>query len=576
MPGTANFSLVKEFSSPDFTRASVFNQFADQVDTLLREMEQAEETLVQVRNMVSDVAQAGAPPGATINGDAWVVDTWGAGVYVGTFVGAFADGDIAEYSDALVGWVRVLANVGGIPVLNAQVIVKAAGAAGSFAAQANAIASYNGRWNFETPTDGRRALVIGEQTVFENQTFIYDLVTAGWYSLGVTVIPNPTVWEVNKGGNDDTGSGAIERPYLTIAAAIADAAFAAGDTIAVGPGVYAETLALVESMNIVEKYPGTVTIQDAVVGGAVVTLTPAAAGMTVRLFCNVINTNNATVADDAVALNNVAGVGVGILIFNGEVLNGGALGTALRVTGDNAANTELTQAYIDKATITGGMVAILEVALDIVRYNNTPMVGGAAAWHTISGPAGRYILANVLQLAAAAAEAINFGAGTASGVILGIGSSVVAGTLNMNTSGTGIAVLTAGSEIGQVIATLPGTMHRWYGSNELGITRFAVDLNAIATTLMYTVPAGRVFCPHTARSNNRTVASGAALVYQIDGTGAASVVAAVGAAALALGCKNEVVVIDAMVAAATLLYNVTTASAVGGDLTDAEVIGYLY
>jgi len=576
MLATTNFQLTREVGGATFARATIFNTLVDRLDSVLGTMQEDTLMPIQMRNMVTDAAQAATTPAAPENGDGFVVNTWGVGNYVGTYVGAYADGDLSEYNEALGGFVRVLANASGVPVLNSRVIVKATGAGGSFATAANQLAQFNGVWSFATPVDGQPVLITGEGTVWENETFVYDAVVAGWYSQGVSDIRVSNTWFVDKAGNDDTGSGSFDRPFLTIAGAMAGASFVAGDTILVGPGVYAETLALVESVNIIELCPGTVTIQNAVVGAAVVTMTPPAADMTVRLECNVINTSNATGADDAIALNNVAGVGAGTLYFNGEILSGGALGTALRVTGDNAANTEITRAFIDNATITGGMVAILEVATDVVRYNNCTMNGGAPAWHTISGPAGRYIMANVLQVAAAAAEAINFGAGTACGVELGIGSSVIAGTLNMNTSGTGIATLSAGSQIGQVIATLPGTMHRWYGSNELGVTRFGIDLNAVATTLMYTVPAARHFAPHTFRSNNRTVASGAALIYQVDGTGAASIVAAVGAAILALGCKNETVVIDNIVAAGTVLYNVTTASAVPGDLTDAEVIGYLY
>jgi hypothetical protein len=162
-------------------------------------------------------------------------------------------------------------------------------------------------------------------------------------------------------------------------------------------------------------------------------------------------------------------------------------------------------------------------------------------------------------------------------VTLSIGSTVLAGVLDLNNNaGTGIVVLTAGTQIGTITASQADqVVQKWLGEDEFKITMYNIDLNAIAAHTMYTVGGGRRFNPHTARSINRGANSGALLDYRFNGTGAGSVVAAVGAGALNQGIKNETVVQDSIAPAGTLQFDVTVASG-AADFADAEVIGRLF
>ena len=570
---TQHFHFPLELYGMNHVRATMFNSVVEQLDTELQALKQDEAQAVVVRNMLSDVAQAGAPPGAVINGDAWVVDTWGAGNYVGTYVGAYADGDIAEYNDTLGGWVRVLANVGGVPPTNALVLVKAAGGAGSFAGQANNWAQWNGQWVFTAPTDGERAFVAGEQSVYENRTFAYDQAVAGWYSTGVSALPLSAQAFVDKLGNDDTGTGTIEEPYLTIAAAYA--AYPTR-TIVVGPGIYTETLVFNTAVRIQARIPGTVTISGTVAAGAVVTVSGAA--VRVRFSgINITNLSAAGAAAIALHVDNTGATVTGPIVFEDGVLTSGAgVSRAFEFTGAAGGGLRVD---VKRAVITGTINVVCANAADLIWHDTVEYVGGAAAWFNVTGNVAAQVwLSNFLLPAAAAGETLDFGGGAACAVVLGLGSGVIAGTLALNNlAGAGGVVMTAGTQLGTINALQANqVVHRWYGEDELGITAYHVDANAIAPTVMYTVGAGRRFNPHTVRTINRGAATGAVLNYRYNGTGNGSVVAAVGAGALAQGIANEAVVQDSIAPAGTLVFDITAASGAAGDFVDAEVIGRLF
>ena len=578
MQGTTNFGLVKE-AQPTYARRTVFNEFADQIDSLLLTFQREANVLVQLRNLLDDSDQGGAPPVGPSNGEGFVVNNWGAGNYVGTYVGAFADSDLAEYSDALGGFVRVLANDSGLVPVGTKCIV-GVGAAGSFAAQDNNLAEFNGLWAFTVPTDGQPAIVIGEQTYYENEQLIFDSVTKRWVAQGKSDIRLSNIWVVDKSGNDTTGSGSFDKPFLTIGGAQGSAGFAAGDTILVGPGTYAETLAITGDINIVEMVRGTVTIQNTVVGGAVVTVTPGATNANVRIGASIVNASNASAADIALQLDNSAATGNGNVHFTGALLDGGANGTALSVLADPLA-VAFTEFYADHVEdIVGGLVFDLYNPLDYVHINNAWFSGGATAWMDITGDGGRVILSNCLLPIAANTETINYGNGAACGVGLDIGSSVITGVLDLNNlGGTGIVVLTAGTQIGSITASQNDQIvQKWLGEDEFKVTMYNIDVNPGAPPVthdLYTVGAGRRFAPHTARTINRGAATGAALNYQYNGSGAGSVVGAVGAGALAQGIANEVVTQDAIGPAGVLQFEVLAASG-NADSVDAEVIGRLF
>jgi hypothetical protein len=158
---------------------------------------------VQVLSMKSDVAQAGAPP-AAVAGDAWVVNTWGV---------PYNNGDIYEYDGA--AWNLVLANGGGAePPNGTRVLVKSAGAAGSFAGQAKKIAQYDNvthTWSFTFPIDGDLVAIIGENSIYENLQYIYDASSASWVSMGSAIQHNST------GGLQGGSVGLSQRYHMTSA-----------------------------------------------------------------------------------------------------------------------------------------------------------------------------------------------------------------------------------------------------------------------------------------------------------------------------------------------------------------------
>ena len=564
---TTNFKLPKEIAR-EWVRASMFNNFADAVDTALKQVQDEGPIPVRVPRMSSDLAGAGVTP-VGVNGRSWVVNGWAAGVYVGTYVGAFADGDIAEYSDALAGFMRIVTNVGGAPPPGVRVITDAAGLAGSFTGHAGDFAVWNGAWAFEDPADGDTAVVIGEQSMYENQTFIYDV--NAWISKGILTLPLSDQVFVDKLGNDTTGTGAIERPYLTAAGGYAAAV--AGDTIIMGPGVYAEALVIIKQVNLVAMIPGTVTIQGTVAAGPIVQVSGAAVSPTINGI-NIINLSAAGAAAVALNVTNAGATVTGPVKFmNGNLTSGAGASRALSFTGNAGGGLRLT---IFHATITGSIALALAHADDVVFFDTIEAVGGVAAWFGITGTAGRVVTHNFKMLAATT-EDLDFGGGVACGVILDMDNINIAASLTLdNLAGTGYVQLTPSVQFGQTFAALNNQLVRKnLGNDEICFTMHAVDLNAAAAIPMYTVPALRSFNPHTVRVMNTGVATGAALNYAVNGSGAASVVAAVGAGVLAVGISNETVLQDQVPAAAVLQFEVTAASTQAGDVGDCEVYGRL-
>lgn len=136
---------------------------------------------VKVLKMISDSDMGGAPPAASA-GEAYVVNNWGVG---------YTDGDIVEYSGS--AWVVIVAGAGGEPPNGVRVLVsKAPAPGGSFAAQANKIATYStgtSTWSFTTPLDGWMVVVAGDGSYYEGQIFIYDVNLDLWSAAG-TLVPH--------------------------------------------------------------------------------------------------------------------------------------------------------------------------------------------------------------------------------------------------------------------------------------------------------------------------------------------------------------------------------------------------
>lgn len=137
---------------------------------------------VKVLKMIDDSDQGGSPPVASA-GDAYVVNNWGVG---------YTDGDIVEYDGA--AWVVIVSEGGtGEPPDGVRVIVsKSPVPAGSFAGQANKIATYStgtSTWSFTTPQDGWMVVVAGDGGYYEGQIFVYDANLDVWAASG-TLVPH--------------------------------------------------------------------------------------------------------------------------------------------------------------------------------------------------------------------------------------------------------------------------------------------------------------------------------------------------------------------------------------------------
>jgi hypothetical protein len=126
---------------------------------------------VSVLKLKSDATQAGSPPTAGEAGEAWVVDTWG---------GGYNDGDIVEW-DGFTTWNVVVSNSGGYPPADTRCIVIDSGAAGSFTGLEDdyVTADGAGNWSNVSPSDADAVLIGGENSIYENQGYVYDIGT-GW------------------------------------------------------------------------------------------------------------------------------------------------------------------------------------------------------------------------------------------------------------------------------------------------------------------------------------------------------------------------------------------------------------
>lgn len=154
---------------------------------------------VEVLNMKDDSDQSGADPTNPSTGDAWVVNNWL----------NQTDGDIVEWDGSQ--WNIVVANSGGEPPDGTRVLVKASGAGGSFTGQEDKFAVYDATgdsWSFDAATDGEAALIAGENSIYENQGYVYD-TGSGWIQFagpnlytagnGVDITSNVVSVKKNKG-----------------------------------------------------------------------------------------------------------------------------------------------------------------------------------------------------------------------------------------------------------------------------------------------------------------------------------------------------------------------------------------
>jgi len=154
----------------------------DYVDSLAR----GHRAPVQVLRMVDDTLVTAPALGAPDAGKAYVVAGTGGGW------AAFSIGDIVEWDGA--AWNLVLANSGAEPPDGTRIVVDATPApASSFNGQANDIAQYDAAgnsWTFTTPNDGDIVAIIGENSIYENDQYIWDVSSTTWVLLGGTANHN--------------------------------------------------------------------------------------------------------------------------------------------------------------------------------------------------------------------------------------------------------------------------------------------------------------------------------------------------------------------------------------------------
>lgn len=161
---------------------------------------------VQVMNLIDD--SLSAPPGAPVEGDAYVLNAAGTGLWAG-----FAAGDLVVWDGS--AWQLVVANSGGNLPSGTRAVVTGLGngtAAGGLSGNADAIATADGvgGWTFEAPQNGFAVLVIGDNDPNENSRFAYDDTPGGWVKAQGAIPAH----------NDTTGlqGGSLtERYHLTLA-----------------------------------------------------------------------------------------------------------------------------------------------------------------------------------------------------------------------------------------------------------------------------------------------------------------------------------------------------------------------
>lgn len=383
-----------------------------------------------------------------------------------------------------------------------------------------------------------------------------------------------TSWYVSKNGSDtsDAGRGSMDKPYLTIQNAINLAS--AGDRIYVARGVYAEAVTVNKTLYISAIVPGSVTVQIAAALSSAVTYSGTqTAGVWDGI--NIVNTNNAAWTSIALNFNNIAGTMTGKYIFTkcnilGGVAGGGVLASAVVAAGNNAA---AVQVEIDSPRMLGGQQILMGTG-DTITFRDCFWTEGPQDWFGITAGGTVYIKGCVL-LGAGTTERINFGGATALSAILCLESSHINGLLYLNNAaGTGYVICRDVGGLYAITNNQRDNIVQYWDGDYVTIQMQSINANANGNHTLFTVPAGRQFFPERVTTSNKVQATGGAFNYQYNGSGAASIVAAVGAGAFALGTTVNTCLADVVPAAGTVVMGVT-ASGQAGDLVDATVRGRL-
>jgi len=376
---------------------------------------------------------------------------------------------------------------------------------------------------------------------------------------------------VSTGGNT-AGNGTINQPFSTIQAAVTAAT--AGDHIVVMPGTYTENVVVPTRLYIGAMIPGTATLSNNTAAGSVLTFTGAACDGGFWDGINVVNTNNAAATSVALRIIGVAGMAGQFFFRNCRLSGGTGVGTAFRF--DGFAANPLT-VDVESVRVIGGNILEILNATDLVTFRNTIFVNGPQDWFVLTGnAAGTCQLIGCDLLGTGGTERFNYGGAAATTALATLRDCRINGAMHLNTtSAAGMVFVNGGTWLRNVTyGSANQHMHKHIGGDEWELGLYNVSLNAIAETIIYTNPAGRTFMPSQVFTENRGAASGALLIYRYNGTGAASIVAAVGAAALPIGVQPEVVLNDEVAAAGTVTLDVTAASG-AADFANCHVRGYV-
>jgi len=366
-------------------------------------------------------------------------------------------------------------------------------------------------------------------------------------------------------GDDTNGDGSLNRPLATIGEAYDQAA--AGDYIFVAPGEYEEELTLAKDITIAEIVPGSVKISfDSDSSGPI-----TATGGTIDIEVGEIENANNNVAAFAIDLA-TSGADLTFTLKNCDVTVGGTSSACVDIADDAA---QVTTIDFKSCTFNAGdvnMQGLLDATTQ-VRFDKCEVLNDAVDFRLRSGVAARATFIDCL----CGLGSIYWG-GADEASILDIGASVFD---DVNLSATGTITGHVNIAAGAQVATFSVNQNNqpvwiWHGGEVWEFCLYHVDANGVAAHTVYTVPASYNFSPYEVRTVNRYQVTGAALNYRVNGTGNGSVVAAVGAAAVQLGVVNETVVQDNIVAAGTLVFDVTAASTQASDYLDVHVKGVLW
>lgn len=161
-----------------------------------------------VLKMIDDSAGGGSPPVGPSAGDAYVVNTWGAG---------YNDGDIVEYDGS--SWVVIVANAGGVPAADTTVVVTDSGAAGTFNGDEESVYVYSGGWSKEADASEGDRVLITSGVYGGDSGLYYDYKSSAWSKASQQFRARASVKLAScadRTGASATDNGGTTEPWMVI------------------------------------------------------------------------------------------------------------------------------------------------------------------------------------------------------------------------------------------------------------------------------------------------------------------------------------------------------------------------